>query len=469
MARSTGIVHVPKRRYPFAGKHLRGQKMQEWLKMTAADLGRGIEAGEIDPVALCQTYLDAIDAHPLRDRIYARVTHDRALAEAGAAAERAKNGQRLSPLDGVPISWKDLFDTAGIGTEAGSKLLEGRVPDADATVLANATAAGLVCLGKTHMSELAFSGLGHNPSTATPPCVNDADAVSGGSSSGAAASVAFGLAAAGIGSDTGGSVRIPSAWNDLVGLKTTAGRLTLEGVVPLALKFDTIGPLCRSVEDAGLLLAAMEGNKPADLSHVSLKGRRFASLCTVAQDDLRDEPADAYAGAIKKLEAAGAQIDWIEVPEVAQAHPLSTCVFTAEAYGLWRDVIEANPDVMFDEILMRFRLGKDFSAADYVSSWAKLEGARMAYDAAVAGYDAVLAPTSPILPPNLERLTSDHDYFVTENLMALRNTRIGNLMGLCALTLPTDVPSCGLMMMCAPDMEEHLLRLGAAVEESLNG
>lgn len=196
--------------------------MQDWLWMTASDLGRGIGAGEIDPVALTQVFLDAIEGHELRDRIYARVTRERALAEAKAAAARAASGHRLSLLDGVPVSWKDLFDTAGVATEAGSKLLAGRVPDRDAVVLQAATAAGLVCLGKTHMSELAFSGLGYNPSTATPPCVNNPDAVPGGSSSGAAASVAFGLAAAGIGSDTGGSVRIPAAWNDLVGLKTTS-------------------------------------------------------------------------------------------------------------------------------------------------------------------------------------------------------------------------------------------------------
>lgn len=441
--------------------------MQDWLTMTAADLGRGIGAREIDPVALCQTYLDAIDAHPLRDRIYARVTHDRARAEAREAAARAANGHRLSPLDGVPISWKDLFDTAGIVTEAGSKLLKDRVPDRDAAVLASATAAGLVCLGKTHMSEIAFSGLGHNPSTATPPCVNDAQAVSGGSSSGAAASVAFGLAAAAIGSDTGGSVRIPAAWNDLVGLKTTAGRVTLEGVVPLALKFDTIGPLCRSVEDAGLLLAALEGGKAADLRHASLDGRRFAVLDTVAMQDVRDNPATAFASALDKLKAAGATVEHIEVPAVTEAMPLSGCLFTAEAYGLWRDVIEANPDAMYHEILARFRLGKKHSGPDYVAAWAKLEAARAAYDAAVAGYDAVLLPTAPILPPELARLEADHEYYVTENLLALRNTRIGNLMGVCALTLPTDTPSCGCMMMCPPDMEEQLLRLGAAVEQAL--
>jgi len=441
--------------------------MQDWLTMTAADLGRGIGAGEIDPVALTQTYLDAIDAHPMRDRIYARVTHDRALAEAAAASDRSKSGHRLSLLDGVPVSWKDLFDTAGTVTEAGSKLLEGRVPDRDATVLANATAMGLVCLGKTHMSELAFSGLGQNPCTATSPCVNDHDAVAGGSSSGAAASVAFGLAAAGIGSDTGGSVRIPAAWNDLVGLKTTHGRLTLEGVVPLAMKFDTVGPLCRSVEDAGLLLALMEGSKPADLRETDLQSRRFAILRTVAQDDLRDAPAAAFVDAVEKIKAAGALVDEIDVPQVEEAMSVAACLFTAEAYGLWRDVIEANPNVMFQKIRERFELGRDFSGPDYVAAWAKLDALRAAYDRTVAVYDAVLAPTAPILPPNVQRLDTDEGYYVSENLLALRNTRIGNLMGLCALTLPTDTPSCGIMLMCPPDMEEMLLRLGAAVETAL--
>lgn len=441
--------------------------MQEWLTMTAADLGRGIDKGEIDPVALCRVYLDAIEAHPLKDRIYARVTADRALAEAAAAAERAATGHRLSPLDGLPISWKDLFDTAGTGTEAGSKLLEGRVPDRDARVLANATAAGLVCLGKTHMSELAFSGLGHNPSTATSPCVNDEGAVSGGSSSGAAASVAFDLAAAAIGTDTGGSVRIPAAWNDLVGLKTTSGRLSLDGVVPLAKKFDTVGPLCRSVEDAGLLLAALEGRRAPDLRHAELTGRKFAVLKTVALEDIRDAPRDAFTAAVDKLREAGAEIEEIEVPEVAQSMELATCLFTTEAYGLWKDVIEANPDRMYEEILMRFRLGKNHSGPDYVAAREKLEKLRQGYLEATAGYDAVLAPTAPILPPELARLEADHDFYLSENLLALRNTRIGNLMGLAALTLPTDTPSCGLMLLCPPHMEERVLRIGAAVEEAL--
>ncbi|WP_171132238.1 amidase [Ruegeria sp. HKCCA5014] len=441
--------------------------MQDWLTMTACDLGRGIGMGQIDPVELTETYLSAIDDHPHGDRIYARVTHDRARAEAAAAAERAKTGLRRSLLDGVPISWKDLFDTAGIGTEAGSALLKGRIPDADALVLRNATQMGTVCLGKTHMSELAFSGLGLNPITETPPCVNDEAAVPGGSSSGAGASVAWGLAACGIGSDTGGSVRIPSAWNDLVGLKTTAGRLSLEGIVPLCLRFDTVGPLARSVEDAAHMLAALEGGTPADLRSATLKGRRFADLQNVAKDDLRTAPGQAYENALAKLSEAGAEIVPLEVPELNDAMGLTSVIYTAEAYGLWRDVIEANPEAMYPEILERFRIGLGYSGPDYVAAWAKLKACRNAWDAATAGFDAVLAPTAPILPPNLERLMNDHDYYVTENLLALRNTRIGNLMGLTSLTLPTGTPSCGLMVLSYPNSEEALLRIGAAMESAL--
>ncbi len=441
--------------------------MQDWLTMTACDLGRGIGMGQIDPVELTETYLTAIDSHPHRDRIYARVTHDRARAEAKAAKERAALGLRRSLLDGVPISWKDLFDTAGTATEAGTALLKNRVPDADALVVRNATAMGAVCLGKTHMSELAFSGLGLNPITDTPPCIHDEAAVPGGSSSGAAASVAWGLAACGIGSDTGGSVRIPSAWNDLVGLKTTAGRLSLEGVVPLCLRFDTVGPLSRSVEDAAHMLALLEGGSPADLRGATLKGRRFADLQNIAKDDLRDTPRKAYEDALRRLKDAGAEIVPLEVSELNEAMGLSAVLYTTEAYGLWGDVIEANPDAMYPEILERFRTGKKFAGPDYVAAWSKLKNCRGAWDAATAGFDAVLAPTAPILPPNLHRLLNDHEYYVTENLLALRNTRIGNLMGLAALTVPTGTRACGLMMLGYPGSEEALLRVGSAVESAL--
>jgi aspartyl-tRNA(Asn)/glutamyl-tRNA(Gln) amidotransferase subunit A len=440
---------------------------QDWLWASAASLGREIGAGRIDPVELTEAHLEAIAAHPLAPRIYARATPDRARAEARAASRRAKLGQRRSLLDGVPVSWKDLFDTAGTPTEAGSALLAGRTPDRDARVLANAAAAGLVCLGKTHMTELAFSGLGLNPVTASPPCVNDLDAVSGGSSSGAATSVAFGLAAAGIGSDTGGSVRVPSAWNDLVGLKTTPGRLSLEGVVPLCARFDTVGPLCRTVEDAAQLLAALEGGTPADLSGSDLAGRRFLALRTVALDAVEEAPGAAFDGALARLSAAGAIIEHGDVPVVAEAMDLAPILFATEAYGTWKDVIEANPDVMFSPIRDRFRGGGVFLGSDYVAAWHRLDRLRDAYLAATAGYDAVLLPTCAILPPNAERLLSDLAHFTERNLLTLRNTRIGNLMGLPGVTLPTGTPSCGLLVQTPPHSEERLLRLSAAIERAL--
>ncbi|MGC1427971.1 MAG: amidase family protein [Albidovulum sp.] len=441
--------------------------MAEWRQMSAGDLGRAIGQGEIDPEELTAAFLDAAHAHEYRDRIYARLTESRAMAEAAAASARAKAGQRLSLLDGVPISWKDLYDTAGVATEAGSGLLKDRVPAADAEVLRNATAQGLICLGKTHMTELAFSGLGVNPMAATPPNVHDPALAPGGSSSGAATSVAFGLAAVGIGSDTGGSVRVPAVWNDLVGLKTTAGRLPLTGVVPLCARFDTVGPLTRTVEDAGLMLAAMEGGKPADLRGATLKDARFLVLENVALEGCRPEPLAGFKHALERLSDAGADISTGPAPMLEEAMALASLLFTTEAYGTWGKVIEAAPDKIYAPIRDRFRIGAGHSGADFVAGWQRLEVLRAQWATRMAGYDAVLIPTAPNLPPNVARLEADQAYFVTENLLTLRNTRIGNLMGLCALTLPTGLPSTGIMLMGRPFGEEHLLRLGAAAEKAL--
>lgn len=438
-----------------------------WLKMSVGDLGRAIGAGQIDPVELTAAYFDAIRAHPFANRIYARLTEKRALSEAEAARARAKAGLRLGLIDGVPISWKDLFDTAGVATESGSALLKGRVPIEDAQVLKNATAQGLVCLGKTHMSELAFSGLGLNPITETSPCVNNHDAVAGGSSSGAATSVAFDLAPCGIGSDTGGSVRIPSAWNDLVGLKTTSGRLSLKGVVPLAKSFDTVGPLCRTVEDAALMLAALEGGRPADLHGATLGGTKLLILENVL-DHTRDEPRAGFESAIGRLMDNGAEVTRARLPVVDEALAMSAVLFTTEAYATWKTEIDAKPELMFPEIRDRFLGGATFSGVEYIRAWHALDRMRGEFHAQTAGFDAVVLPTSPIMPPNMQRLLTDSDYYVEENLWALRTTRIGNLMGSCGLTLPTGLPSTGIMFLGAPMAEERLLRLGAAAEAVLS-
>lgn len=440
--------------------------MDEWRWMTASALGAGIGDGSIDPVALTETYLAAIDAHQYRDRIFARVTADRARAEAAAAAQRAKSGVRRGPLDGVPISWKDLFDTAGVATEAGTRLMAGRTPDTDAEVLHNATAAGLVCLGKTHMSEIAFSGLGLNPMTATPPNVNDPDAVPGGSSSGAAASVAFGLAAAGIGSDTGGSVRIPAAWNDITGFKTTHGRLSLAGTVPLCLTLDTVGPLCRSVTDAALLTAALAGSRAPDLRG-PVAPLRLAILDSVAMDEVRSAPRAGFDDAMARLTAAGATVTHIQLPALYEAFSFAGPIYSADSWSWWRERIMAAPEKMFPQIFERISAGRDVKAADYIAYWSALRQMRAEFAALTAPFDAVIMPTSPILPPHVQRLLDDAAYYKAENLLGLRNTRIGNLMDLPALSLPTGTPSCGIMLCGHTGQDDRLLRVGVAAETAL--
>jgi len=436
----------------------------DWRLAGAVEQGRAIAAGQLDPVEQTEAYLEA--AQHSND-IYARLTPQRARDEAMAAHQRAKSGQRRGVLDGVALSWKDLVDTAGVATESGSRLLAGRVPDRDAEVLVQAGLGGSVCLGKTHMTELAFSGLGVNPMTATPGNIHDVKRAPGGSSSGAALSVARGLAAAAVGSDTGGSVRIPAAWNDLVGLKTTHGRVSTRGVVPLCRSFDTIGPLARNVEDCAHVLALLEGRNPPDLRDTTLRGARLLVLEGLPFEGTREKPVQGFETAVDRLAKAGAVIERRGLSMVAPAMDLSGILFAPEAYGEWKHLIEAAPEKMYPLILERFRSGRDVLASDYVAGWHALADYRAAYLAATAEYDAVLVPTAPIAPPDAQRLLTDRDYFETENLLALRNTRIGNILGLCVLTLPTGVASCGISLMGAPMGEDRLLRLGMAAESAL--
>lgn len=440
--------------------------MDDWRWQSAADLGRGIDANKIDPVALCDSFLDAIDAHPAAADIYARVTPTRARAEAQAAAARARTGTRRSPLDGVPVSWKDLFDTAGTVTEAGTPLMAGRRPAQDAAVLATATRMGLVCLGKTHLSEIAFSGLGVNPKTATSPNVHDKTLAPGGSSSGAAASVAFGLAAAGIGTDTGGSVRTPSAWNDLVGFKTTHGRVPTDGVVALAPGFDTVGPLCRSVEDAALLDAALLGTPAPDLRASALKDRRFA-VDIRALDGAEDAPAAAFRSAVDRLRSAGALVEDADLPDPWDAVAHMAVLFPAEAWAQWADLFESQPGVAFHQIETRITAGAKVTARQMTEARRRLDSHRAAWVPQVRRYDAVLSPTVPILPPPVDQLLSDDAFYQERNLMSLRNTRAINLMGGCAVTLPTGVPSCGIMLAAPAGDDRRLLRIAAAAEQAL--
>lgn len=439
----------------------------DWRRATAVEQGQAILAGLISPVDQTEAYLEAAAAHPDGNRIYARLTGERARAEAIAAHDRARAGLRRGLLDGVALSWKDNIDSGGTATEAGSRLLEGRVPRADAVALAGATAEGLVCLGKTHMTELAFSGLGVNPMTATPPNALDPALAPGGSSSGAAVSVALGLAAAAIGSDTGGSLRVPAAWNGIVGFKPTTGAVPMGGVVPLCRRFDVIGPMTRSVGDAAAVFALLTGTAWPDLTGAAAADLRLLVLDGVPFQDAREGPVAAFEEAVETLGRAGARISRAAPPVVAEAMTLAPVLFSPEAYGIWKDHIEAEPDAMHPPILARFRGGRDVSAPDYVAGWEAQARHAAAWAETVAGHHAVLLPTCPILPPDVARLLSDDAFFTAENLLTLRNTRIANLLNLPAISMPTARPACGLMVMGATGGDRHLLRVAAAIEAAL--
>ncbi|WP_410217106.1 amidase [Paracoccus sp. (in: a-proteobacteria)] len=440
----------------------------DWLRASATQQGRAIMAGLLDPINQTEAYLAAAKEHPDCARIYARLTPARARSEAVAAHDRAKQERRHSLLDGVAINWKDNIDSGGTATEAGSKLLEGRVPRKDANVLARAARRGTVCLGKTHLTELAFSGLGLNPVTATPPNALDPDLAPGGSSSGAAVSVALGLAAAAIGTDTGGSIRVPAAWNGLVGFKPTHGALPEKGVVPLARKFDIAGPIARTVEDCAELFAIMADQRAPDLSDASIAGRRLMVLEGLPFDEAEAGPVTAFEAAVDRLARAGAQISHVSSDWLDRAMALSPLLFAPEAYGIWRAQIEDAPELMWKPILDRFRGGADVSGPDYVAAWESVTRIRRKWlKEVVGGYDAVLVPTVPIMPPATKRLMEDEAEFVRANLLTLRNTRIANLLGLPAITLPTGHLACGISLLGRGGQDRHLLRVAAGAEAAL--
>jgi len=434
---------------------------------SALELGREIADGSQDPVELTEQTLAAIKNHEHHDTIFARTTEKRALAEANAAHARQKTRDLKSPLDGVPISWKDLFDTAGVATESGSQLLKGRIPEHDCAPLENATNAGLVCVGKTHLSELAFSGLGINPKTATSPNKQGTHVAPGGSSSGAAASVAYDLVPVGIGSDTGGSVRIPSAWNDLVGFQTTHGLIKDRGVVPLCSGFDTAGPLCTSVADAWTMVAIMAGQNPGLPDPKPISACKLLVNETITLDELESDQKEGFETALEALQSAGATIDRQPIPEFSDILPLGPVLFPYEAWQEWGEVIEANPGVMFEPVANRFGSGKDLNRNQYDTAMAQMMVIRETYSRRVQAYDAILAPTVAIAPPNVETLLGDYDLFSATNMIALRNTRFFNMFGCCALSLPTSKPASGLMVAALGGQDRLLTSIGLSLEEIL--
>jgi aspartyl-tRNA(Asn)/glutamyl-tRNA(Gln) amidotransferase subunit A len=240
----------------------------------------------------------------------------------------------------------------------------------------------------------------------------------------------------------------------------------MEGALALCPSFDTAGPLTRDVTDAALVWAALGGPR-VDLAGASLTGTRLMVLDTIVTKDLDEVPGQAFAGAVDRLAAAGATILHGAVPELQRAYDLALPLYGAEAWAVWRETVEGAPDRMYPMILERLRGGAGVLAADYLAGWAALRRVRAAYAAATAGFDAVICPSGAILPPRAQAVAEDPDLYRAVNLRTLRNTRMGNLMGLTAISLPTGTPSCGIMLHAQPGSEGQLLRLALAAERAL--
>ena len=429
------------------------------------DVSKLLEKGQLCPEELTRFYLDKIYSDSRSKNVFTSVLKKSALESAKESKKRAKLGLRKGVLDGIPISVKDLADIEGEFTRGGSSLTNKKKAKNNAVFIDELKSQGVIILGKTHMTELAFSGLGLNTITATPANPFNEELVSGGSSSGSAVSVSRNYCIGSIGSDTGGSVRIPAAWNNLVGLKTTHNLIDLTGVLKLCPSFDTLGPICKNVDDTHLLFHAMKKGKFQKLKKYQASDFKFLIIKNMFFESIDSEINDSFNSAIERIIKNGAKVEYKSISEIDNALEISKIVFPAEAYGMWQQEIEKSPEKMFAPIRERFRSGQHILAHDYVFSLQQLFEFRMSFLKKIMGFDAILAPTSPIKPPRITKLIDDHDLFTEKNLLALRNTRIANSLNLCALTLPTETDFSGLMIMGPPNNELDLMSIGLTIEK----
>ena len=401
--------------------------------------------------------------------------------DAEAAIEAAEAMDRLrevkaapSRFAGIPVSIKDLFDIKGQVTRAGSRALDDSPPaEADAAVVARLRRAGFIVIGRTNMTEFAYSGIGINPHYGTPKGAwqRNVGHVPGGSSSGAAVSVADGMAHGALGTDTGGSCRIPAAFNGIVGFKPTQRRVPLDGGVPLSSSLDSFGPLARTVSCCAVLDAVLANEAIVPLQPRSIKGMRLAVPTTVALDDLDDAVARTFERALETLSRQGALIERIEVPEFLDVGMMNAKggFAAAESYAWHRYLIVSHGDVYDPRVHTRILRGETISAADYID----LLGARRSLIARIekriAPYDALVLPTTANTPPRIADLADDKA-FTMANALALRNCTLINMIDGCAISLPAhregEVP-VGLMLAAAGGSDRRLFELAAGMEAAI--
>ena len=410
-------------------------------------------------------------------QVFTRVFHDSAMAEARASDTLRAAGLTRSPLEGLPISVKDLFDIEGLPTLAGSKLLANAQPaQATAQVVQRLRRAGAVIVGSTNMTEFAYSGLGLNPHYGTPrnAWARDEDGpgsgrIPGGSSSGAAISVTDGMAIAAIGSDTGGSVRIPSALNGLTGFKPTARRVSMQGVLPLSANLDSIGPLAPSVRCCAAIDAVIAHHPLPDLHAAPLAGLRLLAPTNVVLDGMDAAVAAAWQRALTRLSQAGVQITEAAVPAFGElAHINSKGGFTAaEAWAWHRGHLENRLAEYDPRVGTRILRGKEQSAADYIDLLAARQRWIAQVKAQLAPFDLLVMPTVPVVAPKIAELQASDEAYFAANGLVLRNPTLINFLDGCAVSLPChragEAP-VGLSLAGTAGQDARLLNVALAVE-----
>jgi aspartyl-tRNA(Asn)/glutamyl-tRNA(Gln) amidotransferase subunit A len=445
------------------------------VNSTIQQLAADLAAGRTSSRVLTEAALARIeDPKGEGKRAFVKVWREAALAAASASDAQRKAGMVPSPLAGVPVSVKNLCNVRGETTLAGSKALDDAAPATeDAPVVARLRAAGAVIVGSTNMSEFAFSGVGFNPHYGTPGNPADRKRVPGGSSSGAAVSVADQMAMAALGTDTGGSVRIPAAVCGIVGFKPTARRVPIDGVVPLSTTLDSIGPLANSVECCAIVDAVFAAEPISVPEAAPLAGLRFAVPKHFVMDDLDPVVAKAFERACNALAAKGVHIDHIDLPQLNELPAINAKggFAASESYAWHKDLIGRRGAEYDPFVAPRIRRGAEMTAADYIELLAKRADLQKRVSAVTANYDATIMPTCAIVAPTLDEVSTPEG-FVKKNLLLLRNTSVGNFLDRCGISLPCHAAGelpVGFMLMGEAMADKRILGIARSVAPVVRG
>jgi len=456
--------------------------------LSVQELAQSYRKGLLSPLNVVQYLLDRIKKLNPGLHAFQEICAERALCEARAAEDRFAAGNDPGPLCGIPYAVKDLYDVGGMATTAGTRLLEENIAEEDSRAVSKLTSAGMVLLGKTFTVQFAFGGVGINHDQGTPhnPWKQE-HYVPGGSSSGSAVAVASGMVPIALGTDTGGSVRIPAAHCGIAGLKTTIGSVSRTGIYPLSWALDTPGPLTRDINDAHLVYAALQGRDLLDPATMGVgvveknikgvlkkdvQGLKAAFCETLFFDDVEEESIAAVREAGNVLKSLGMDVSRMEIPEVQHifSYGRRELMVAAEGYAVNERLLEKHFSELDPVVAHRLKNGLLLSAKDYLLVSREWERQRASIVNTLKDVDVLLVPTTQIPARPVAEIDTDMETYSAYNQKCLRNTSIGNMLNLCAVTVPCGMDSrgmpMGLMIYGKPFAEEMVLRVAKAYTET---